>query len=65
MKTLKMSLENIQGKLNRHEMKNIMAGSGENSCGNQCGDGYPGCGGGICANCVPVDGMNSVSVCTQ
>lgn len=29
MKTLKMSLENIQGKLSRSEMKKVMAGSGE------------------------------------
>jgi hypothetical protein len=28
MKTTKMSLANIQGKLSRTEMKNIMAGSG-------------------------------------
>lgn len=28
MKTQKMSLANIQGKLSRTEMKNIMAGSG-------------------------------------
>jgi hypothetical protein len=28
MKTLKMSLENIQGKMSRKEMRNIMAGSG-------------------------------------
>lgn len=28
MKTQKMSLANIQGKLSRAEMKNIMAGSG-------------------------------------
>ena len=29
MKTLKMSLENIQGKMSRMEMRTIMAGSGE------------------------------------
>jgi len=29
MQTTKMSLANIQGKLSRAEMKNIMAGSGE------------------------------------
>ena len=29
MKTTKMSLANMQGKLSRMEMKNIMAGSGE------------------------------------
>jgi len=28
MKHLKMSLENIKGKMSRHEMRNIMAGSG-------------------------------------
>jgi len=33
MKTQKMSLANIQGKLSRAEMKNIMAGSGGGSCG--------------------------------
>ncbi len=31
MKTTKMSLANIQGKLSRAEMKNIMAGSGGGS----------------------------------
>jgi hypothetical protein len=35
MKTTKMSLENIQGKLSRTEMKNIMAGSG-NAPGWKC-----------------------------
>ena len=29
MKTLKMSLANIQGKLSRAEMRKVMAGSGE------------------------------------
>lgn len=33
MKTQKMSLANIQGKLSRAEMKNIMAGSGTNCLG--------------------------------
>ena len=32
MQTKKMSLANIQGKLSRTEMKNIMAGSGGYSC---------------------------------
>ncbi len=37
MKTTKMSLANIQGKLSRTEMKNIMAGSGgTNNCGITC-----------------------------
>jgi hypothetical protein len=35
MKTTKMSLANIQGKLSRAEMKNIMAGSG-GKCGDLC-----------------------------
>ena len=33
MKTLKMSLENIQGKLSRAEMKEVTAGAGSNCCG--------------------------------
>jgi hypothetical protein len=32
METKKMSLANLQGKLSRAEMKNIMAGSGGTSC---------------------------------
>lgn len=32
MQTKKMSLANIQGKLSRTEMKNIMAGSGAFQC---------------------------------
>jgi len=32
MKSKKMSLANIQGKLSRAEMKNIMAGSGTGNC---------------------------------
>ena len=36
MKTKKMSLANIQGKLSRTEMKNIMAGSGGDSCPTDC-----------------------------
>ncbi len=37
MKTTKMSLANIQGKLSRTEMKNIMAGSGSGAL--KCRDG--------------------------
>ncbi len=41
METKKMSLANIQGKLNRAEMKNIMAGSGEaGTCGPNCNLSY-------------------------
>lgn len=37
MKRLKISLANIQGKLSRTEMKNIMAGSGgAGTCGPNC-----------------------------
>ena len=47
MQTTKMSLANIQGKLSRPEMKNIMAGSGSGSCAcgsdRDCGAGAPHC----------------------
>ncbi len=36
MKNVKMSLANIQGKLSRKEMKDIMAGSGGGSGGDAC-----------------------------
>ncbi len=36
MKRTKMSLENIQGKLSRAEMKNIMAGSGTTCASGGC-----------------------------
>lgn len=36
MKTTKMSLANLQGKMSRAEMKRIMAGSGDD--GGRCGD---------------------------
>ena len=45
MKTKKMSLANIQGKLSRAEMKNIMAGSGADGCGDA--DTYCGAGSGV------------------
>lgn len=35
MKTRKMSIANIQGKLSRAEMKNVMAGSGVDNCQHQ------------------------------
>jgi len=34
MKTVKMSLENMMGKMSRKEMKTIMAGSGGGGCTN-------------------------------
>ncbi len=48
MKRTKMSLANIQGKLSRAEMKNIMAGSGADCGGaSTCIAGQP-CDGGTC-----------------
>jgi hypothetical protein len=49
MKTVKMSIATIQGKLSRAEMKNIMAGSGDHcpttgSCGGSCNGGAGTCG---------------------
>lgn len=37
MEKIKMSLANIQGKLSRVEMRNIMAGSGTSTCPLSCG----------------------------
>lgn len=51
MKTVKMSLANLEGKLSRKEMKGIMAGSGSGGgkCADSCmGDTY--CGS-SCPNC--------------
>ena len=52
MKTTKMSLANMQGKLSRMEMKNIMAGSEDSSCG-YCSDRVNGvaCGGNSKCKC--------------
>lgn len=36
MQTKKMSLANMEGKLSRTEMKNIMAGTGGNQCNVYC-----------------------------
>ncbi|MGG9960281.1 hypothetical protein [Ferruginibacter sp. SUN106] len=47
MKTTKMSLANMQGKLSRIEMKNIMAGSGDSSgtcCAHNAAWSYYNCG---------------------
>jgi len=48
MKTLKMSLENIQGKMSRLEMKNIMAGSSgfAGTCDYSCASEPNSCNGG-------------------
>jgi hypothetical protein len=65
MKTLKMSLENIQGKLSRIEMKNIMAGStgSGDHCGDICGPAYPPCDG-SCQYCTTVPNWNEF-ICTN
>lgn len=59
MKTKKMSLANIQGKLSRAEMKNIMAGSGSWSCTHYGIDDYCFIIGQSCGNggsfCYPTD----------
>ena len=52
MKTEKISLANIQGKLSRNEMKNIMAGSGG---GGTCYDGSGGC---LTGNACQIDGVD-------
>jgi hypothetical protein len=52
MKTQKMSLANIQGKLSRTEMKSIMAGSGPgDSCNVYCGSGSGYTCSGTCSSC--------------
>lgn len=55
MQTQKMSLANIQGKLSRAEMKNIMAGSGAagGCCASDsnCGGNAPYCNKGQSCNC--------------
>lgn len=53
METKKMSLANIQGKMSRAEMKNIMAGSNE-GCLVQCPDGprIQTCNGGACGQFI-------------
>lgn len=47
MKAKKMSLANMQGRLSRSEMKNIMAGSDGTGCYKCC---YPN--GGLCSECA-------------
>jgi hypothetical protein len=64
MKTLKMSLENIQGKLSRIEMRNIMAGSGDN-CNDICAKGSGQCAGGDCPYCLEVPNWVGTYVCAH
>ena len=61
MKTLKMGLENIQGKMSRMEMRNIMAGS-SGSCSNySCGADQLPC----CSSSDICSGPYKSSVCTK
>ena len=63
MKTLKMNLANIQGKMNRREMKLIMAGgSGYDNCNNYC-DTDSSCGGGQCPHCSAIPNWAGKKVC--
>ena len=58
MQTTKMSLANIQGKLSRTEMKNIMAGSGDE-------DTYKCCIGTECTDCVRSGGITCSAAATR
>lgn len=60
MKTLKMSLENIRGKMSRKEMRNIMAGSGGGVCGSSCQTSSD-CGQGGEYTCSHCNGLNECS----
>ncbi len=65
MKTVKMSLANIQGKLSRNEMKQIMAGSSGYNCapkGAECpapGATYDGC----CSSCNNIYSPSGKTYC--
>jgi len=54
MKTIKMSLENVRGKMSRKEMRNIMAGSGSG-----CADNYNA----GCANSLACVNGNQMGIC--
>jgi hypothetical protein len=62
MKTTKMSLANIQGKLSRTEMKKIMAGSGGDGWNGPCG---PSCSaqGPTCQCYLSTSGYNDEYLC--
>lgn len=66
MKTTKMSLANIQGKLSRTEMKNIMAGSGSGTCTTKCftsSGGNLSCVADFMGTCVPSSNCSNASTC--
>jgi len=72
MKTQKMSLANMEGKLSRVEMKSIMAGSGPSSSGDCCPNGkiahcygtQSNCNNGAWGDCK-VGEKNCQSYCTE
>lgn len=59
-----MSLENIQGKMSRMEMKNIMAGSGGSVgyCNITCISDYE-CSGYACPSCRPLPNWSGAKYC--
>ena len=69
MKTKKMRLAKIQGKLSRAEMKNIMAGSGGSgticncNSNDNCSGTKPTCYNGIAYKCTNTKGNNYAGVC--
>jgi len=65
MQTTKMSLANIQGKLSRTGMKNIMAGGDETIGGEGDGDLYKCCIGNECTDCVRSDGITCSAAATR
>jgi len=65
MQTTKLSLANIQGKLSRAEMKNIMAGSGKSlGCGCES-DADCSAGASICSNSLTCYGCDRSGCCTH
>jgi hypothetical protein len=62
MKTLKMNLENLQGKMSRNELRNIMAGGSGANCSNySCGADQLAC----CSSSDICSGLYKTSVCVK
>lgn len=65
MKTVKMNLANLQGKLSRKEMRNIMAGSGGGGpCRYSCTSDSD-CGGGGEYSCQKCSGLSGHKTCSN
>lgn len=64
MKPLKMNLANIQGKMNRREMKLIMAGGSGDNCNMYCSSAND-CKGGICPVCSAISNWAGSSMCVR